>query len=64
MVRTAHDAVLVLRSAAGGRRLYAASEQSLAEMTLAQGTDPTLAAAVASTDVLCDMLFCGVFLQP
>ncbi|KAG2497833.1 hypothetical protein HYH03_004103 [Edaphochlamys debaryana] len=53
VVRTGHDAWLVLRSAPGGRRLYAASEW---------GQDLTLASAVAPTDVLSDRLFPGVFL--
>ncbi|GLC72459.1 hypothetical protein PLESTF_001250000 [Pleodorina starrii] len=66
VVRTSHDAWLVLRAAAGGRRLYTVSEQgALAELAMgAQGLEPTLAAAVAPTDALCDRLFPGVFLQP
>ncbi|GLC36018.1 hypothetical protein PLESTM_000393200 [Pleodorina starrii] len=66
VVRTSHDAWLVLRAAAGDRRLYTVSEQgALAELAMgAQGLEPTLAAAVAPTDALCDRLFPGVFLQP
>lgn len=58
VVRTAHDAWLVLRSAAGGRRLYTAAEQGL------QGPELSLAGAAAATEVLCDRLFPGVFVQP
>ncbi|EFJ43026.1 hypothetical protein VOLCADRAFT_96769 [Volvox carteri f. nagariensis] len=53
VVRTGYDAWLVLRSAPGGRRLYAASEQGhLADLALTQGVEPSLAAAVAPTDAL------------
>ncbi|KXZ56192.1 hypothetical protein GPECTOR_1g166 [Gonium pectorale] len=55
VVRTGRDAWLVLRSAPGGRRLYAAGEG---------GPEAGLGGAVAPTDALCDRLFPGVFLQP
>ncbi|KAG2440829.1 hypothetical protein HXX76_003684 [Chlamydomonas incerta] len=58
VVRTAHDAWLVLRAAGGGRRLYTAAEQGL------QGPELSLASAAAATEVLSDRLFPGVFLQP
>ncbi|GIL92852.1 hypothetical protein Vretifemale_20316 [Volvox reticuliferus] len=66
VIRTALDAWLILRAAPGGRRLYAASEQStLADLALTQGLETqTLTAAVASTDALCDRLFPGIFLNP